>query len=191
MLERRILKDGAVKTGDVLRVDSFLNHRLDVDLLNELGREFKRRFAGERITVILTAEASGIALAAITAQYFKVPVVFAKKSRSSNLENDVYSARVVSFTRGGEYDFILSKKYLTPKDRVLIIDDFLANGCAAEGLLELTEKAGARISGIGVAIEKGFQKGGARLRGRGVRLESLAVVESMDAESGKIVFRKQ
>ena len=172
-------------------MDSFLNHQIDIDLCNEIGREFRRLFPGDRITKILTIEASGIGIACITAQYFHVPVVFAKKSQSINLDGDMYTAQVESYTHKRTYDVILSRKFLTEKDRVLIVDDFLANGCAAAGLVELVHSAGAAVEGVGIVIEKGFQKGGRMLRERGIRVESLAIVEAMEPATGTITFRQQ
>ena len=191
LLEERIRKDGQIREGNVLKVDSFLNHQIDIDLCNEIGREFRRLFPGDRITKILTIEASGIGIACITAQYFHVPVVFAKKSQSINLDGDMYTAQVESYTHKRTYDVILSRKFLTEKDRVLIVDDFLANGCAAAGLVELVHSAGAAVEGIGIVIEKGFQKGGRVLRERGIRVESLAIVEAMEPATGTITFRQQ
>ncbi|MEY8324667.1 xanthine phosphoribosyltransferase [Lachnospiraceae bacterium 54-11] len=190
LLEERIRRDGNVKPGNVLKVDSFLNHQMDVELYNEMGKEFRRLFPGEKINKILTIEASGIGIACIAAQYFHVPVVFAKKSQSINLDGEQYSTRIESFTHKRVYDVIVSKKYLQKGDRVLIIDDFLANGCAVAGLIDLIESAGAEIEGVGIAVEKGFQEGGRLLRGRGIRVESLAIVESMDDKTGEIVFRE-
>ncbi len=189
LLEQRILKDGVVKAGNVLKVDSFLNHQIDIGLMNEIGKEFKRLFSDIEITKIFTIEASGIAIAAITAQYFGVPLVFAKKSRSINLEGSVYSTRIESFTHKRVYDVIVSKKYLSEDDKVLVIDDFLANGCAADGLIDLIDESGAALQGVGIVIEKGFQDGGRRLREKGIRVESLAIVDSMDDATGEIVFR--
>ncbi|MCR4740918.1 MAG: xanthine phosphoribosyltransferase [Lachnospiraceae bacterium] len=189
LLEQRIKKDGIVKAGNVLKVDSFLNHQIDIKLMNEIGKEFKRIFSGSQITKILTIEASGIAIAAIVAQYFDVPVVFAKKSRSINLDGSVYSTKIESFTHKRVYDVIVSKKYLSADDRILIVDDFLANGCAVDGLIDLIEEAGAVLEGVGIIIEKGFQDGGKRLRERGIRVESLAIIDSMNDETGEIVFR--
>ena len=189
LLEERIRKDGLVKEGNVLKVDSFLNHQMDISLFQEMGKEWKRLFADAPINKILTIEASGIGIAAVAAQYFDVPVVFAKKSQSINLDGSVYSTKIQSFTHGREYDVIVSKKYLGPEDKVLIIDDFLANGCAINGLSELIREAGATLCGVGIAVEKGFQDGGRKLREQGIRVESLAIIESMDAASGEIVFR--
>lgn len=189
LLEERIKKDGTIKPGNVLKVDSFLNHQMDVDLFNEMGKEFRRLFPSKRINKILTIEASGIGIACIAAQYFHVPVVFAKKSQSINLDGEQYTAKIESFTHKRVYDVIVSKKYLSKEDHILIIDDFLANGCAAAGLIDLVQSAGAVIEGVGIAVEKGFQKGGKLLREKGVRVESLAIVESMDAETGEITFR--
>ncbi|MEG0546073.1 MAG: xanthine phosphoribosyltransferase [Oscillospiraceae bacterium] len=189
LLEERIQKDGIVKEGNVLKVDSFLNHKMDIQLFNEMGKEFKRLFKNEKINKIMTIEASGIGIACIVAQYFDVPVVFAKKSQSVNIDGDVYSTKIKSFTHNKVYDVIVSKKYLTPDDRVLIIDDFLANGCAIEGLIEIVTSSGAIVEGIGIAIEKGFQTGGDMIRSKGIHIESLAIVESMNAETGEITFR--
>lgn len=190
LLEERIRKDGIVKAGNVLKVDSFLNHRMDIALFQEMGKEWKRLYADAGVNKILTIEASGIGIAAIAAQYFDVPVVFAKKSQSINLDGGVYSTKIRSFTHQREYDVIVSKKYLGPEDRVLIIDDFLANGCAIRGLVQILEEAGATLCGVGIAIEKGFQDGGKELREQGIRVESLAIVESMDDVTGEIVFRQ-
>lgn len=189
ILEDRIRKDGLVKEGNVLKVDSFLNHQLDIELYNEMGKEFRRLFPDDKITKILTIEASGIGIACIAAQYFHVPVVFAKKSQSINLDGEVYATKIESFTHKRVYDVIVSKKYLSEDDNVLIIDDFLANGCAVAGLIDLVQSAGAKIAGVGIAVEKGFQEGGSLLRSKGVRVESLAIVDSMDASTGEIVFR--
>ncbi len=189
LLEDRIRKDGIVKEGNVLKVDSFLNHQMDITLFREMGKEWKGLYAEEKINKILTIEASGIGIAAVAAQYFDVPVVFAKKSQSINLDGSVYSAKIPSFTHQKVYDVIVSKKYLSPQDRVLIIDDFLANGCAIRGLVQILQEAGAQLCGVGIAIEKGFQDGGRELRSQGIRVESLAIIESMDAASGEIVFR--
>lgn len=191
LLEERIRKDGNIKPGNVLKVDCFLNHQMDIDLFNEIGKEFKRLFAKKNINKIVTIEASGIGIACIVAQYFKVPVVFAKKSQSINLDGEVYSEKITSYTHGKVYDVIVSKKYLSKDDHILIIDDFLANGCALEGLLSIVDKAGATVEGIGIIIEKGFQKGGELIRSKGVDLQSLAIVESMNAETKEIVFREQ
>lgn len=189
LLEDRIRRDGVVKDGDVLKVDSFLNHQMDIKLFAEIGREFKRRFADCQINKILTIEASGIGIACIAAQYFHVPVVFAKKAQSINIDGDVYHTKVQSFTHQKVYDVILSRKFLGPDDHVLIIDDFLANGCALQGLLSLVRAAGAAVEGVGIAVEKGFQRGGELIRAQGVRVESLAVVDAMDADTGEIIFR--
>lgn len=186
LLKQRIIKDGKVKEGNVLKVDSFLNHQMDIKLFQEIGKEFKRRFEDADITKILTIEASGIGIACIAAQYFDVPVVFAKKSKTKNIAGDVYTSRVESFTHGRVYDVMVSKDFLLPEDRVLIIDDFLANGCALIGLEEIIKKAGATVAGAGIVIEKGFQRGGELIRSRGIRLESLAIIKSMDC--GKIEF---
>lgn len=189
LLEERIRRDGTIKPGNVLKVDAFLNHQMDVELFNEMGKEFRRLFPSEKINKILTIEASGIGIACIAAQYFQAPVVFAKKSQSINLDGDQYTTKIESFTHKRVYDVIVSKKYLNEDDHVLIIDDFLANGCAVAGLIDLVQSAGATIEGVGIAVEKGFQDGGKLLRGKGIRVESLAIVEHMDAETGEIVFR--
>ena len=192
LLEDRIVKDGIVKPGNVLKVDSFLNHQMDISLFNDMGKEFKRLFNDTPINKILTIEASGIGIACIAAQYFdNVPVVFAKKSQTVNIDGEVYSTKIESFTHKRVYDVILSKKYLSSKDYVLIIDDFLANGCALNGLLDIAQKAGATVEGVGIAVEKGFQRGGELIRQKGIRVESLAIIESMDADSGNIVFKEQ
>lgn len=192
LLEDRIVKDGIVKPGNVLKVDSFLNHQMDISLFNDMGKEFKRLFNDTPINKILTIEASGIGIACVAAQYFdNVPVVFAKKSQTVNIDGEVYSTKIESFTHKGVYDVILSKKYLSSKDHVLIIDDFLANGCALNGLLDIAQKAGATVEGVGIAVEKGFQRGGELIRQKGIRVESLAIIESMDADSGNIVFKEQ
>ena len=191
LLEERILKDGIVKPGDVLKVDSFLNHQIDIELVNEMGKEFKRLFADCRIDKIMTIESSGIAIAAGAAQYFGVPMVFAKKSQSINLEGEVYSTKIQSFTHQRVYDVIVSKKYLQEGEHILIIDDFLANGCAITGLISLAKEANAVVEGVGIAIEKGQMPGGRELRDQGVRVESLAIIESMDAGTQEIVFREQ
>ena len=190
-LEERIAKEGIVKEGNVLKVDSFLNHRMDIALLEEMGKEFHRRFADKPITKVLTIETSGIAIAYPVAKAFGVPLVFAKKTESVKLDGDVYTAEVESFTEKKSNRVIVSKKFLTSEDRVLIIDDFLANGCALQGLISLAYLAGAEVSGIGIAIEKGFQEGGERIRNLGYRLESLAIIEQMDAKTGEITFRPQ
>lgn len=189
LLEERIRKDGVVKEGNVLKVDSFLNHQMDIDLFNEMGKEWARLFADRPITKILTVEASGIGIACVAAQHFHVPVVFAKKTQSLNIDGEVYSTKIQSFTHKKIYDVIVSKKFIKPEDHILIIDDFLANGCALEGLLQIVKDAGATVEGVGIAVEKGFQKGGDLIREKGVRVESLAIVESMDAATGEIVFR--
>ncbi|MBQ5764930.1 MAG: xanthine phosphoribosyltransferase [Clostridia bacterium] len=190
-LEQRIVKDGAVKPGNVLKVDCFLNHQMDVELLAEIGKEFKRRFANKKINKVLTIEASGIAIAAFVAKEFGVPFVFAKKSKSVNIDGDVFSATVESFTHKCTNTVIVSKKFLNSNDHVLIIDDFLANGCALQGLISIVEESGATVEGIGIAIEKGFQSGGEIIRTAGYQLESLAIVEAMDDKKGTIEFRKQ
>ena len=189
LLEERIRKDGIVKEGNVLKVDSFLNHQMDTDLFNEMGKEFKRLFADKPINKILTIEASGIGIACIVAQHFHVPVVFAKKSQSINIDGDVYSTKIESFTHKKVYDVIVSKKYIGKDDHILLIDDFLANGKALKGLIELCHEAGATVEGIGIAVEKGFQGGGDQLREEGYDVDSLAIVESMDPENGTIEFR--
>ena len=189
LLEERIRKDGTVKAGNVLKVDSFLNHQMDIDLFNEMGKEWARLFADRKITKILTVEASGIGIACVAAQHFHVPVVFAKKSQSVNIDGEVYSTKIESFTHKRLYDVIVSKKFLHPEDHILIIDDFLANGCALEGLIDIVNKAGASVEGVGIAVEKGFQKGGDLIRSKGIRVESLAIVESMDDKTGEITFR--
>lgn len=191
LLEERIQKDGIVKSGNVLKVDSFLNHQMDITLFNAMGKEFKRLFQDAGVNKIMTIEASGIGIACVAAQYFDVPVVFAKKSQSVNIDGDVYSTQIESFTHKRVYNVIVSKKYLSPNDRVLIIDDFLANGCAMNGLLDIVSSAGAVVAGIGIAVEKGFQKGGADLRARGYRVESLAIVDAMNEKTGEITFRAQ
>ena len=190
-LEERILKDGIVKEGNVLKVDSFLNHQMDIELFNEMGKEWKKRFADKNINKIMTIEASGIGIACIAAQHFGVPVVFAKKAKSINIEGDVYTAEVESFTHKNKNQVIVSKKFLNEGDHVLLIDDFLANGCALQGLIQIVHAAGATVEGIGIAVEKGFQVGGKSIRNLGYRLESLAIVESMDWKTGEIVFREQ
>ncbi len=187
-LEERILKDGQVRPGNILKVDSFLNHQLDIPFLHEIGAEFHRLFADRGITKILTIEASGIAVAALTAEFFGVPVVFAKKSQTKNLDGSVYRTIVRSYTHGKVYDVVVSKKFLSPEDHILIIDDFLANGCAAEGLIQIVHAAGATLEGVGIVIEKGFQDGGKTLREKGVNLHSLAVIDSMSDNS--ITFRE-
>lgn len=190
-LEERIARDGIVKEGNVLKVDSFLNHQMDIRLFDEIGAEFKRRFADAGINKILTIEASGIGIACIAARHFDVPVVFAKKSKSINIEGEVYVAEVESFTHKCKNNVIVSKKFLNPEDRVLIIDDFLANGCALQGLISIVNESGATVEGIGIAIEKGFQPGGRIIRNLGYHLESLAIVDSMNTEDGTISFRAQ
>ena len=191
LLEERIRKDGIVREGNVLKVDSFLNHQMDIELFEEMAKEWKSLFKDKPINKILTIEASGIGIAAIVAREFKVPVVFAKKAMSINLDQDNYHTKIHSFTHERVYDVIVSKKYLSKEDHVLIVDDFLANGCALLGLTELVEHAGATVEGIGIAIEKGFQQGGELIRSKGYQLESLAIVESMDVKNGEITFRNQ
>ena len=190
-LEERIMKDGIVKPGNVLKVDSFMNHQMDISLMEEIGREFKRRFHDKDITKVLTIEASGIGIAAFVAKEFAVPMVFAKKSQSINLDGDMYIAEVESFTHKNKNQVIVSKKFLGAEDRVLIIDDFLANGCALQGLIQIVHSAGASVEGLGIVIEKGFQTGGQIIRNLGYHLESLAIVDAMDAETGSITFRDQ
>ncbi len=190
-LEERIQKDGVVKEGNVLKVDSFLNHQMDIELFEKMGEEWKSRFAGKPINKVVTIEASGIGIACIVAKYFGTPVVFAKKSKSINIDGDMYVAEVESFTHKCKNQVIVSKKFLSPDDHVLIIDDFLANGCALQGLISIVNSAGATVEGIGVAIEKGFQFGGQTIRNLGYQLESLAIVDAMDAETGSITFREQ
>lgn len=190
-LEEKIVKNGIVKQGNVLKVDSFLNHQMDIELFNEMGKEWKKRFEGKNINKILTIEASGIGIACIAAQHFGVPVVFAKKSKSINIEGDMYTAEVESFTHKNKNQVIVAKKFLNEDDRVLLIDDFLANGCALQGLIQIVQSAGATVEGIGIAIEKGFQTGGKIIRNLGYQLESLAIVDAMNAETGEITFREQ
>ena len=189
-LEERIAKDGIVKPGGVLKVDSFLNHQMDIELFNEMGKEFKKRFEGKNINKILTVEASGIGIACIVAQHFGVPVVFAKKTQSINLDGEMYVAEVESFTHKCKNQVIVAQKFLNENDHVLLIDDFLANGCAAMGLCQIVEAAHANVAGIGIVIEKGFQCGGKMLREKGLRVESLAIVDGMDAETQTIQFRE-
>ena len=190
-LEERILKDGIVKVGNVLKVDSFLNHQMDVELFDKIGEEFKDRFSNKKINKILTIEASGIGIAVAVARHFKVPVVFAKKTKSINLDGDVYNASVESFTHKNTNNVIVSKKFLSKEDKILIIDDFLANGCAMQGLIQIIKASGASVEGIGIVIEKGFQIGGKTIRNLGYQLESLAIVDAMNAETGEIEFRQQ
>lgn len=189
LLKERIRKDGKIKEGNVLKVDSFLNHQMDIGLFTEIGKEFKKRFSDAQINKILTIEASGIGIACIVAQYFDVPVVFAKKTKTKNIAGDVYTSKVESFTHGRVYDIIVSKEFLHKEDKVLLIDDFLANGKALLGLADLVRDAGAELVGAGIVIEKGFQVGGQIIRDAGIRLESLAIVESMDEKTKTIVFR--
>lgn len=190
-LEERIMKDGVVKEGNILKVDSFLNHQMDVKLFKQMGEEFKRRFAGKNINKIITIEASGIGIACIVAECFDVPVVFAKKSQSINIDGDVYSAEVESFTHKCKNQVLISKKFVGPEDHVLIIDDFLANGCALQGLISIVNQAGGTVEGIGIAVEKGFQQGGQIIRNLGYQLESLAIVDGMNAADGSINFREE
>ncbi|WP_026652109.1 xanthine phosphoribosyltransferase [Butyrivibrio proteoclasticus] len=189
-LEERIAKDGVVKEGNILKVDSFLNHQLDVELFDKMGEEWAKRFEGIEITKILTIEASGIGIACVAARHFNVPVVFAKKSKSVNLDGEMYTAEVESFTHKNKNNVIVSKKFLNENDKVLIIDDFLANGCALQGLISIINSAGASVAGIGIAIEKGFQSGGQIIRNLGYKLESLAIVDAMDSTTGEITFRQ-
>ena len=191
LLKDRIRKDGKIKEGNVLKVDSFLNHQMDVKLFQEIGKEFKRRFEGEEITKILTIEASGIGIACVAAEVFDVPVVFAKKSQSVNIDGDVYSAEVESFTHKCKNQVLISKKFVGSEDHVLIIDDFLANGCALQGLISIVNQAGGTVEGIGIAVEKGFQQGGQIIRNLGYQLESLAIVDGMNAADGSINFREE
>ena len=190
-LEERILQEGIVKAGSVLKVDSFLNHRIDVALIDEIGREFKRRFVGKPVTKVLTIESSGIAIAMAVAREFGVPMVFAKKSKSINLDGEMYVAEIESFTHKKTNLVVVAKKYITSDDHVLIVDDFLANGCALQGLISLVDAADATVEGLGIAIEKGFQEGGHRIRNLGYHLESIAIVDEMDPSTGKITFRDQ
>ena len=190
-LEERIMKDGVVKEGNILKVDSFLNHQMDVKLFKQMGEEFKRRFAGKNINKIITIEASGIGIACIVAECFDVPVVLAKKSQSVNIDGDVYSAEVESFTHKCKNQVLISKKFVGPEDHVLIIDDFLANGCALQGLISIVNQAGGTVEGIGIAVEKGFQQGGQIIRNLGYQLESLAIVDGMNAADGSINFREE
>ena len=189
LLEERIRKDGVVKPGNVLKVDSFINHQMDIELISEMGKEWKRLFAEKDINKILTIEASGIGIACIAALHFNVPVVFAKKTQSINLDGEMYTAEVESFTHKNKNQVIVSKKFLNENDRVLIIDDFLANGCALQGLIQIVQAAGASVEGIGIAVEKGFQPGGRIIRNLGYQLESLAIVDGMNDETGEIMFR--
>ena len=190
-LEERIIRDGVVKPGHVLKVDSFLNHQIDVALVDEIAREFKRRFAGRPVTKVLTIESSGIAIACSVAREFEVPVVFAKKSKSVNLDGEMYVAEVESYTHKKVNKVVVAKKFITSEDHVLIVDDFLANGCALQGLISIVDSADATVEGLGIVIEKGFQEGGYRIRNLGYHLESIAIVDSMDAETGEITFRQQ
>ena len=190
-LEERIMKDGVVKPGNVLKVDSFLNHQMDIALMEQIGKEFHRRFADKEVTKVLTIEASGIGIACFVAKEFGVPMVFAKKSKSINIEGEMYVAEVESFTHKNRNQVIVSKKFLSSSDHILIIDDFLANGCALQGLIAIAESAGATVEGLGIVIEKGFQMGGRIIRNLGYKLESLAIVDEMDAETGTITFRQQ
>ena len=188
-LEERIVKDGIVKSGNVLKVDSFLNHQMDITLMEEIGREFKRRFGQKQVDRVLTIEASGIGIASVAAMYFNVPVVFAKKSSGTNMDKDVYFTKIYSYTHNKVNEVIVSKNFLNTDDHVLIVDDFLANGCALEGLIDIVRQAGATVEGVGIAIEKGFQGGGDKLRASGIRVESLAIIEKMDSQSKTIEFR--
>lgn len=189
LLEEKILKDGVIKGGNVLKVDSFLNHQIDVPFIAKLGEEFKRLYADTPITKILTIEASGIGLASVAAMYFNVPVVFAKKSSGSNMDKDVYFTEIYSYTHNKVNEVVVSKRFINTEDHILIIDDFLANGCALEGLIDIVRQAGATVEGVGIAVEKGFQGGGDKLRASGIRVESLAIIEKMDAQSKTIEFR--
>ena len=189
LLEEKILKDGVIKSGNVLKVDSFLNHQIDVPFIAKLGEEFKRLYAGAPMTKILTIEASGIGLASVAAMYFNVPVVFAKKSSGSNMDKDVYFTQIYSYTHNKVNEVVVSKRFINTEDHILIIDDFLANGCALEGLIDIVRQAGATVEGVGIAVEKGFQGGGDKLRASGIRVESLAIIEKMDAQSKTIEFR--
>ena len=190
LLKRKIAEKGKIFPGNILKVDSFLNHQMDIELFNEMGKEWKKRFEGKNINKILTIEASGIGIACIVAQHFNVPVVFAKKSKSINLEGEMYTAEVESFTHKNKNQVIVAKKFLNEEDHVLLIDDFLANGCALQGLIQIVQSAGATVEGIGIAIEKGFQTGGRMIRNLGYQLESLAIVDAMNAETGEIIFRE-
>ena len=189
LLQKKILTDGVIKPGNVLKVDSFLNHQIDVPFISQLGKEFKELFADKPVDKILTIEASGIGIACLTAVYFGVPVVFAKKSAGSNMDADVYATEVKSFTHNKVNHVVVSKKYLNEGEHILIMDDFLANGCAVEGLMDLVSQAGGTVEGVGICIEKGFQGGGDALRSKGVNLKSLAIIEKMDAATGTITFR--
>lgn len=191
LLKERIRKDGVLKAGNVLKVDSFINHQMDIALINEIGKEFKRRFADVKIDKILTIESSGIGIAAITAQYFDCPMVFAKKSQSINLDGTMLCAKIESFTHKRVYDVIVASRFISPGENILVIDDFMANGCAAQGLCEIIESAHANVAGIGIVIEKGFQMGGKMFREKGYRVESLAIVDSMDLETNTITFREE
>lgn len=191
LLEDKIVKDGVIKSGNVLKVDSFLNHQIDVPFIAELCQEMKRLFEDRPINKILTIEASGIGIACVAAMYFGVPVVFAKKTSGSNMDNDVYSTQIHSYTHNKTNNVVVSKRFLSPDDHVLIVDDFLANGCALEGLIDIVGQSGAVVEGVGIAIEKGFQGGGDRLRQAGVNVQSLAIIEKMDAETCTIEFRKE
>ena len=191
LLEEKILKDGVIKSGNVLKVDSFLNHQIDVPFVAELGKELQRLFADRPINKILTIEASGIGIACVAAMYFQVPVVFAKKSSGSNMDKDVYFTQIYSYTHSKMNDVVVAKKFLNKEDHVLIIDDFLANGCALEGLIDIVRQSGGTVEGVGVAVEKGFQGGGDKLRAAGYNVHSLAIIESMDAKTNKVVFRQE
>ena len=191
LLEEKILKDGVIKSGNVLKVDSFLNHQIDVPFVAELGKELQRQFADRPINKILTIEASGIGIACVAAMYFHVPVVFAKKSSGSNMDKDVYFTQIYSYTHSKMNDVVVSKRFLSKDDHVLIVDDFLANGCALEGLIDIVRQSGGTVEGVGVAVEKGFQGGGDKLRAAGVNLHSLAIIESMDAKTNSVVFRQE
>ena len=190
LLKERIRKDGIIKPGNVLKVDNFLNHQMDIQLFNEIGKEFKRRCADVKVDRILTIEASGIGIAAVVAQYFDCPVVFAKKSQSINLDGTMLSTQIESFTHKRTYEVIVASRFIKPGENILVIDDFMANGCAALGLVQLIHDAHANVVGIGIVIEKGFQQGGAKLREQGLRVESLAIVDAMDADAQTITFRE-
>ena len=191
LLQKKIMKDGVIKAGNVLKVDSFLNHQIDVPFISELGKEFKKLFGDRQVDKILTIEASGIGIACVAAMYFGVPVVFAKKSSGSNMDKDVYFTQIYSYTHSKMNDVVVSKRFLSKDDHVLIIDDFLANGCALEGLIDIVRQSGGTVEGVGVAVEKGFQGGGDKLRAAGVNLHSLAIIESMDAKTNSVVFRQE
>jgi len=190
-LEERILKDGIVKSDNVLKVDSFLNHQIDIALMEKIGHEFKSRFSDKNVTKVITIEASGIAIASFVAKEFGVPLVFAKKSKSINIDGDMYVAEIESFTHKNKNQVVVSKRFLQEGEHVLIIDDFLANGCALQGLISIVESANAIVEGCGIVIEKGFQVGGQVIRNMGYQVESLAIIDAMDSETGDIIFREQ